>query len=203
MKNQSPMKSLPKALELSAERKSTGVIEGIFSELGRPCEFDVHIWPSISPSDAALRRGVAYARCSFYIDDKYLLTSTHPMALSQVVSLYDRMRAGIHSCLAEHNVTSHAGKELLNETAQTVLYLYGNGAYEDHDWISFARAFDARVRALGANSVLPVQMIPDCTDVSAQAANDSLFARFDAIGIGKLDARGTHLQIVKPAAGPA
>lgn len=192
-------------IQRASERKGNGVLERIWLVAGTPNQFDVHIWPSSGPEDSALRRGVAYARSSLYLEDNFLVTPQDANMLSQCVSLYNRMRAGIHACLTEHGVTNRAGEIFLNQSAQVTMYHFGNMAFETHDWENFARRVDEQVRKLGGTTVLPQDWIAACDDSAARAARETFLNRMDAIGLGKFNMRSNHLSVVKhpPAANPA
>jgi len=202
MKTKSSAQNLSLALQQASEQHGNGTLAQIFLALGKPCQFEVHVWPSASPADAAFRRGIAYARSSFYLEDQYLLTPKRATVLPSIVSLYDRMRAGIHACLMEHGVTSDAGKNLLNESAQVILFHFGNEAFRWNDWENFAKQFDAHVCRMGGKPILPLQAVSHCTDSSAHGADRALLDRLDQIGLGVEVARRQHLSVVKPAPAP-
>lgn len=195
-------RNLSAELQLAADHKGNGTLKQIFLAAGKTYGFDVHIWPSTSPADAAFRRGVAYARSCFYLEDKYLVTPQNPAALQACISLYNRMRAGVHACLVEHGVTSSAGEKLLNDSAQVLMWHFGNEAFKARGWQQFAESVDAQVRKIGGGPVLPARKVSPCTDDSAHEADRALLARLNDIGIGEVDVRSKHLSIVKPAPGP-
>ena len=195
-------RNLSAELQLAADHKGNGTLKQIFLAAGRDSEFDVHVWPSTNAADAALRRGVAHARASFYLEDRYLITSKDSVSLQACISLYNRMRAGIHGCLTDHGVASAAGEKLLNESAQVLMWHFGNAVFKERNWQQFAEAVDAQVRALGGGPVLPTRKVSKCADESAHAADHALLDRLNMIGLGKPEGRGTHLSIVKPAPGP-
>lgn len=202
MKERNAARNISDELQLAADKKGNGTLKQIFSAAGYPCKFYVHVWPSMSPSDAALKRGVAYARACFYLEDRFLVTPQDDKSFDRCVSLYTRMRAGIYACLTEHNVTSVAGERLLRESAQAVMYHFANEAFEEFDWEEFAAKVEAQVRKSGGGPVLPQREVSPCSDDAAHDADRALLARLDEIGLNKLDARSRHLSVARLAPAP-
>ena len=184
-------------LETAASKKGNGCLEHILREAGSELPVDVYIWPSTDAFDAGLRRGIAYARASLYLEDKYLVTLSHAPQLDNCISLYSRMRAAIHACLTEHNLTSEASRKLLTESAQVLLRVFAHKLWPDGEWQDFAESVDKQVRSLGCKTVLPVADVSPCSDDAAHAADWALLERLPTVGLTQLQARGGHLSVVK------
>ena len=185
------------SLRLEAKKQGNGTLEQILTAAGARFPHDVYLWPSTDAEDAGLRRGVAYARASMYLEDKYLVTPQHAPQLDACVSLYDRMRAGIHACAVEHNVSSKVGKRQLNESAQVIMYHFGNKLFEDHDWQGFNIKVDKQVKRLGGKSMLPARKVSPCLDEAVHAADQALLDRIPEIGLGRVGGRSSHLSVAK------
>ena len=183
--------------ESAANKKGNGCLEGIIHRAGISAPVDVYVWPSTDKVDAGLRRGVAYARNSLYMESKYLVTFRHAPQLENCISLYDRMRATIHGCLAEHELTSAASRKLLNESAQVLMLEFAHRVWSDGKWQRFAENVDRQVRALGCKGILPVTDVSKCSDDAAHAADWALLAKLPSVGLGEMKARGNHLSLVK------
>lgn len=196
-KHLSTARSVVADLESAASKRGNGCLESIIRNAGSELDFDVYVWPSADALDAGLRRGVAYARASIYMEDKYLVTMSHAPQLENCISLYDRMRAGIHACLTEHKLDSHASRKLLTESAQVLMLEFAHRVFPDGDWEEFAQKVDEQVRALGGRTTLPVRDVEPCSEGAAHAADWALLKRLPSIRLGQLQARGGHLSLVK------
>jgi hypothetical protein len=184
-------------LESAANKKGNGCLEGIIERAGILAPVDVYVWPSTDSVDAGLRRGVAYARGSLFMEDRYLVTFRGAPQLENCISLYDRMRATIHACLAEHSLKSAASRKLLNESAQVLMLEFAHKVWSDGEWQRLAENVDRQVRDLGCKSILPVSDVSECSDNAAHAADWALLAKIPSVGLGEMKARGGHLSLVK------
>ena len=188
------------AARSSNQAESNGHLDAIFTLAGFKRELDVYIWPSLNEPDGKLRRAAAYARASFYIEDKYLVTWRDNPQYVSTNALYQRMHKFAESCLEK----SGARLDHHRNCAYTLIGAFAksmaNQCWEEEGWGESAAIVNEQVKMLGCKDIIPegeIDALDFKTDDPGYESLDMIYDNIAQVQFAQVDKKPAHLRLVK------
>lgn len=184
----------------NSQAESNGYLNAIFTLAGFERELDVYIWPSLDEADGKLRRAAAYARASFYIENKYLVTwRDNPQHVS-TNALYQRMHKFAESCLTKSNAHLDHHRDCAYKLIGAFAKGMADKCWEEEGWRESAAIVNEQVKMLGCADIIPegeIDALEFQTDDPGYESLDMIYDNIAQVQFAQVDQKPSHLRLVK------